>query len=419
MAEREEEKKEGVLLGEKKGKRKRGCYHCGSESHRGKACPHAVCRICEKVGHDVGGCRMKSDPPVSFGKFKGKDHRNTKFTYIELFAGMGGFRIALDRLGGTCVFSSEVDRFCRQNYELNFEDIPAGDICRIESSDIAEHDLLVGGFPCQPFSSSGSRLGVDDPRGLLFFEIVRILRHKRPRIFLLENVRGLCVHNEGKTLQMIVTHFEDCGYVVTYELLDAVNLLPQERCRLFLVGVRKDIHRDKHFHFPILPNLQRGVEDIIQLNPRNERLVLNPNQLAKVRGQKYTQEHPEARFLSNLKLPAKTIQSSYMKYMVGSQFIALGEDWRRFSSREAARLQGFPESFQLCPQRAHHMIGNAVSPPVIAMIAAPLLEYAGLCSGPQKNWGWEIAKQILLDAAPNDARREALNEKLSCIELPC
>jgi DNA (cytosine-5)-methyltransferase 1 len=411
-------------LNKKRKRSRKVCYHCKSESHRGKECPNAVCRICEEAGHDAGGCRMKPLMPVNLGKFKGLEQRKKSsiFTYCELFAGMGGFRLALDKLGGTCVFASEVDRFCVHNYELNFGDAPAGDICRIGNEQIPDHDFLVGGFPCQPFSSSGSRLGVDDPRGLLFREIVRILGHKQPRIFLLENVRGLYLNNNGNTLQQVVKELEACGYDVKYELLDAVKLLPQERCRLFLVGIRQDLQQEKEFQFPILPNLQRGIEDIIQLDRQDEleKLILNPNQLSKVKAQKYTQEHPEARFLSNLKLPAKTIQSSYMKYMVGSQFIPIGNDWRRFSSREVARLQGFPEGLQLCQHRAHHMVGNAVSPPVIAMIAAPLLEYVQLCPNLNDHdvaWGWNITKTMLLEAAPDDSRRKALVEKLSYIAV--
>lgn len=323
-----------------------GCYQCGSDLHRAKECPDAVCKICGEAGHNFGSCPQKPLPPVDLGSFQAiadKNNNNNNddddngggFTYIELFAGLGGFRVALDKLGGKCVLASEVDRFCTKNYQVNFGDRPAGDVCRIESEHIPNHDLLVGGFPCQPFSSSGSRLGVEDPsgRGVLFREIVRILKHKRPRTFLLENVRGLLLHDGGKTLELIVRELEGCGYSVSYELVNAVNLVPQERCRLFFVGILMDDNRkqrddddddDSSFVFPTLGKLNsnRGVEDIIQLQMdpcEMEKLLLSPNQLKKVRAQRYTKEHPEARFLSNRKLPAKTIQSSYTKYMVGSQ----------------------------------------------------------------------------------------------------
>lgn len=415
----------------KRARKAGGCYHCGSSDHRAKNCPDAVCRICGIAGHDPGGCPLKPLPPVDLGKFQALEESPTMkadgvFTYIELFAGMGGFRVALEKLNGKCVFSSEVDQFCRRNYEHNFGDRPAGDICRISTQQIPNHDILVGGFPCQPFSSSGNRLGVDDAsgKGVLFREIVRILSKKRPRAFLIENVRGLYLIDDGNTLKLIVEELEGCGYHVQHELVDAAKLLPQERCRLFLVGTRQDLRQTEDYKFPSLPNLKRGIQDIIHnLNncPELEMLTLNKNQLNKVKAQKYTQKHPEAKFLLDHTKPSKTIQSSYMKYMVGSQFIPAGGDkWRRFSSREVARLQGFPESFKLCKERAHHMVGNAVSPPVIAMIAASILQYTKTChetNMPLESWGWEITKSLLVEAAPNDSRKKNLERKLNTASL--
>ncbi|KAL9187679.1 hypothetical protein ACHAXT_006057 [Thalassiosira profunda] len=414
-----------------------GCYHCGG-AHRARACPTATCRICGAIGHDAGNkaCPQKPLPPVDLGSF----HHIAKvandrqgFAYIELFAGAGGFRTALDKLGGQCVFASEIDRFCRKNYEINFGDRPAGDICRVPSNQIPDHDLLVGGFPCQPFSSSGRRLGLEDPRGGLFREICRILENKRPRAFLLENVRGLLLHDEGKTLELIVGELEKCGYDISYELVDAVTLLPQERSRLFFAGVRRDRADSEEgcnnlFAFPSLPHLHRGVEDVVQLQMGTEeleRLMLSPHQLKKVQSQRYTQEHPEARFLSDRTRAAKTIQSSYTQYMVGSQFVSANKDedeeddkWRRFSSREVARLQGFPESFVLCQERAHHMLGNAVCPPVVALIAAHLLQCAGLGPGDNSgyDWGWSVAKTLLIEGSPDDERRLSLVDKLDKVK---
>mmetsp|Transcript_9916 Transcript_9916/g.14945 ORF Transcript_9916/g.14945 Transcript_9916/m.14945 type:complete len:421 (+) Transcript_9916:236-1498(+) len=408
-------------------KRRTGCYHCGSSSHRAKNCPNSDCRLCGKRGHDAGGCPTRRPPPVDLGQFQSSSEINNdnRFSFVELFAGMGGFRVALDKLGGRCAFASEIDRFCVRNYQDNFGDRLAGDICRIEADKIPNHDLLVGGFPCQPFSSSGSRLGMKDPKGILFREIVRVLKSKKPSAFLLENVRGLFLHNKGETLKLVVKEFESCDYNVKYSLVDAATLLPQERCRLFFVGVRKDLpSASTEFCFPAIPHLHRGVEDIIHDEEEAldlERLTLNANQISKVKSQRYTQERPEARFLSDFSLAAKTIQSSYTKYMVGSQFVPVssgnGNDWRRFSSREAARLQGFPESFQLCKDRAYHMIGNAVSPPVIAMIAAALLRHIGIAEKKvEKSWGWEVTQKILLEAITKDGmHREDLRRKISAV----
>lgn len=405
-----------------KKKKKSGCYHCGETDHRAKDCPSTVCTLCGTQGHAIGSCPSKPPPPVDRGHFSTAPETSA-FAFVELFAGMGGFRVALQKLGGHCVFASEVDRFCVQNYQLNFEgNRPAGDVTRIEADWIPEHDLLVGGFPCQPFSSSGRREGLEDAtRGNLFREIVRILKAKQPKAFLLENVRGLLLHNDGKTLQVIAKELEGCGYNVSWKLVDAVHILPQERCRLFLVGIQKDlIGKDDNnppFLFPELPNWNRGVQDILQgvtpedPLPNQEKLELTPHQIAKVQSQPYTQLHPEARFLSDLSKPSKTLQASYTSYMVGSQFVPSGEGggWRRFSPREAARLQGFPESFKLCPQRPYHMLGNAVAPPIIALLAAPLLQAIGSCGDGD---GRAVAKEMLLEAAPPDSRRGRLEERM-------
>jgi DNA (cytosine-5)-methyltransferase 1 len=431
---------EDTTMTQRKKKATTGCYHCGSPEHRGRDCPVAECRLCGEKGHDAGGCLQRELPPVDKGDFttshrcrnhnRNRSQEDSTFTFAELFAGIGGFRIALEKLGGKCVFASELDRFARKNYQANFSDRPAGDICRIDTDDIPDHDVLVGGFPCQPFSSSGKREGLEDPRGVLFREIVRILQAKQPKALLLENVRGLWTHEEGKTLALIVGELEACGYVVTCRLVDAVKILPQERCRLYIVGIRKDLSEASHsYTFPIIPDLRRGVADIWHQDgdelsqQQRESLLLSPHQLEKVRSQAYTQKFPEARFLSDPQVPTKTLQSSYTRYMVGSQFIPAsnsGNEWRRFSSREAARLQGFPEDFLLCRERSYHLLGNAVAPPVVAMLAAPLLQCIGIgIATPEQNvatyWGWKVSKEMLLEATPNDSRRSELESRLDSI----
>lgn len=419
----------------RKKKKKGSCYQCGQLDHRAKDCPNITTNASSYLQF------AKREAPPDLGQFAASSSATTNttttndgFSYIELFAGVGGFRLALDRLGGRCVFASEVDRFCIKNYQINFGDRPAGDINRISSNSIPNHDLLVGGFPCQPFSSSGSKAGLaDTERGVLFKEITRILKDKQPKGFLLENVRGLLLHDDGHTFTIIRTELEECGYTVCYELVDAVNLLPQERKRLYIVGIRNDL--DCKYTFPSMPNLGRGVNDIIQQHELSEEeiesLNLTPHQLNKVESQSYTQKYPESRFLCDLSLPSKTIQSSYSSYMVGSQFIPVlpnnsismpeskvshndeGIKWRRFSHREVARLQGFPETFHLCSQRAYHQLGNAVAPPVIAMLAAPLLQTLGLAkNNDTDDWGWKVSRELLIEASPNDSRRIELKKNL-------
>ena len=163
------------------------------------------------------------------------------FNYIELFAGIGGFRQALDKLGGQCVFASEIDKFAAQAYEVLYGEKPAGDITKIDAASIPDHDLLVGGFPCQAFSVAGKRGGFEDTRGTLFFEIVRIAREKKPRMMLLENVKGLVGHDKGRTLETMVTALAEIGYAVDFEVLNSKYFgVPQNRERIFIVAVRAD-----------------------------------------------------------------------------------------------------------------------------------------------------------------------------------
>ena len=355
---------------------------------------------------------------MDLGSFFGAPN---KFRYIELFAGIGGFRLALDRLGGQCVFASEIDRFARKNYELNHSDCPAGDITKIQAELVPDHDLLVGGFPCQAFSSSGARLGLEDERGILFLEIVRILKQKQPKAILLENVRGLVTHGDGATLRTILSQLGQAGYNIQHEVLDAVYLVPQERKRIYMVGIRKDLDNGE-YRFPEFDTLhRRGFVDIAERDLKEDalqELALSAHQLAKVKLQCYTRKFPEARFLSDISSPTKTLQSSYSSYMVGSQFVPAPPEstcgWRKLSPREAARLQGFPENFHLCSSRSYRLLGNAVVPSMIAVVAAPLLPilYADDESVTWEALGWKVATELILEACPKDERLNKMRDAL-------
>jgi DNA (cytosine-5)-methyltransferase 1 len=171
------------------------------------------------------------------------------FKFIDLFSGIGGFRLAFESVGGDCVFSSDIDKWANQTYFENFEEYPCGDITKIPTSDIPSHDILCGGFPCQPFSIAGRRLGFGDTRGTLFFEIERILKEKRPRAFLLENVKGLVNHDKGNTLKIILTKLKELGYNVFYEVLNSADYgVPQNRERIYLVGFLDNV---QDFNFPL------------------------------------------------------------------------------------------------------------------------------------------------------------------------
>ncbi|SDB96698.1 DNA (cytosine-5-)-methyltransferase [Shouchella lonarensis] len=165
------------------------------------------------------------------------------FTYIELFAGIGGFRQALDKANGKCVFASEIDKFARKSYTALYGDEHLhGDITKIDAQDVPDHDLLVGGFPCQAFSVAGNRLGFEDTRGTLFFEIVRIAKEKRPKAMLLENVKGLLGHDGGKTMETMILALNDIGYTVDFTILNSKHFgVPQHRERVFIVALRDDL----------------------------------------------------------------------------------------------------------------------------------------------------------------------------------
>ncbi len=175
--------------------------------------------------------------------------------FIDLFCGIGGFRVAMDEvclennLTPNCVFSSDIDQFCQDSYETNFGHRPIGDITKVDEKDIPDHDILFAGFPCQPFSIIGQMQGFNDIRGTLFFDIARIIKHKRPKAFVLENVKQLVGHDGGKTLKTILKILKkDLGYYVHYDVLNALNYgLPQKRERVIIVG-----HQDPiFFSFPL------------------------------------------------------------------------------------------------------------------------------------------------------------------------
>src|SRR5699024_1911907 len=162
--------------------------------------------------------------------------------YASLFAGIGGFEQALNKIGGTCVFASEIDRFAQRAYEALYGEKPKGDITEIESEDVPDHDLLVGGFPCQAFSVAGRREGFEDTRGTLFFDIARIAEEKQPKALLLENVKGLVNHDKGNTLDTMIRALNDIGYIVDFDVLNSKYFgVPQNRERIFIVAIREDL----------------------------------------------------------------------------------------------------------------------------------------------------------------------------------
>lgn len=309
------------------------------------------------------------------------------FTFVDLFAGIGGTRIAFEAAGCRCVFSSEWDRFSQITYEANFGEKPAGDIREIASRDIPDHDILVAGFPCQPFSISGVSKknslgrphGFDDPaQGTLFFELKRVIRDKQPRAFLLENVKNLVNHDKGRTYRVIMDALEgDLGYKVYDRVLDAVHYVPQHRERIFLVGFKPD----RRFSFPALPDGPKPEFASILDRSVSPKYTLTDHLWDYL--QKYARKHLEkgngfGYGMTDLSGHARTLSARYHKD--GSEILIpqAGRNPRRLTPVECARLMGFykfkPDyRIVVSDTQAYRQFGNSVVVPLVHAIAKTIV----------------------------------------------
>lgn len=348
--------------------------------------------------------KIKWDVP--FPSPKEKD-----FTFIDLFAGIGGFRIAAQQNNGKCVFSSEWDKFAQLTYENNFGELPFGDITKIDSSIIPDHDILFAGFPCQPFSYSGRLEGFKDKtRGTLFFDILRILETKKPRMFLLENVKGLKSHDKGKTLKMIESSLTKLGYKIQWEILKSYDFgLPQMRERWYCVGSLDG----NDFSFPKGNESKPKLKDIIDSKENSTSLSLSDFELQRIEyhfhkmSDSYQRvEHDSSKYEPHTKKGkhgvfsfqkndgslrfhvgdhAKTqIQEafyctveSYSPTIIANRVPKLWDLKRKLSVLESQRLQGFPDkfSFPVSDNQAYKQLGNSVSVPVVSEIISEMKKH--------------------------------------------
>lgn len=304
------------------------------------------------------------------------------FKFIDLFAGIGGVRLAYQNNGGECVFSSEWDDFAKKTYEANFGEVPFGDITKIPESSIPDHDILLGGFPCQPFSIAGvpikNSLGrahgfLDETQGTLFFDIVRIIKHKRPKVFMLENVKNLVSHDKKKTFKIILQTLEKLGYTVHFKVLNGKFYVPQNRERIFIVGFDKDIFESEEaFVFPSPPEADLAIKDILEPYV-DEKYTLSDKLW------KYLQEHAKKHKalgngfgfgLTDVNGISRTLSARY--YKDGSEILIPqeGKNPRRLTPRECARLQGFPDNFVIpvSNNQAYKQFGNSVVIPLVEAI---------------------------------------------------
>lgn len=361
---------------------------------------------------------MESGAPYAF------NNESPDFSFIDLFAGIGGIRLPFQELGGECVFTSEWDKFAQKTYAANFGEMPHGDITQISATDIPDHDILLAGFPCQAFSQAGLRQGFHDTRGTLFFEIQKILAKKRPKAFLLENVKQLRGHDKGRTLQTILEilrgeHEEkipksvllsmsaearealnsQLDYWVDFRVLRAADFgVPQNRERIYIVGFDRqafpDVDFDSLFRWPEPTGEKTRLGNILQSNKKVDPKYTISDRLWS--GHKRRRiEHQEkgngfgySLFDRNSSY-ANTISARY--YKDGSEILIdqsdIGRNPRKLTPRECARLQGFPEEFlvdAVSDVQAYKQFGNSVSVPVIRFVAQAMTDALAVARSSKK-----------------------------------
>jgi DNA (cytosine-5)-methyltransferase 1 len=307
------------------------------------------------------------------------------FTFIDLFAGIGGFRLGLQRAGGRCLFTSEWDLYSQKTYQAWFGEMPAGDIRAIIPAEIPDHDVLAAGFPCQPFSIAGvskkNSLGrahgfKDVTQGTLFFHIATIVEVKRPRVLLLENVKNLLSHDRGRTWQVILETLDALGYQTFHNVIDARHYVPQHRERVFVVGFDRSVFgRDVPFTFPPVPEAPpQRLRDILEPDP-DLKYTLSDHLWAYL--QAYAKKHREKGNgfgfgLADLDGVSRTLSARY--YKDGSEILipsGNGANPRRLSPRECARLMGFPDDLNIVVSdtQAYKQFGNALVPDIAEAVS--------------------------------------------------
>lgn len=301
-----------------------------------------------------------------------------KIKFIDLFCGIGGFRVAMDQaciengLIPECVFSSDIDPYCQDSYEQNFGDRPFGDITKVNPSEIPDHDILFAGFPCQPFSIIGQMKGFDDTRGTLFFHIANILQIKKPKAFVLENVKQLVGHQGGSTLKVILKTLQGLGYYVQYAVLNALDYgLPQKRERVVIVGHREPIL----FSFPPPVRPFKPLENILEKKVSEKyyasEYIRSKRKTAHKSAYKVSiwHENKSGNICSYPYSCALRAGASYNYLLVNGE--------RRLTPREMFRLQGFPDSYKIInnDSQARKQAGNSVPVTLVKAVILRLLPY--------------------------------------------
>jgi DNA (cytosine-5)-methyltransferase 1 len=320
--------------------------------------------------------------------------KSKKFTFIDLFCGIGGFRIAMQNIGGHCLFSSDIDPNVKNVYETNFGDLPFGDITKIDKNVIPPHDILAAGFPCQPFSISGLKKGFEDTRGTLIYQVFKIINLRSPKVVFLENVKHLIHHDKGRTLDIIIKNLKKLGYKVSYELLNAKDFgVPQNRERLIIIG-----NKEKEFDFSkiktqkntVLKDFLETKGDFEYVDPKDYTLIENPVQqesgliFAGYRNKKIRKAgvRDGTEHLSRVHKQPNRIYSSEGTHPTlpsqessGRFFILHNGKVRKLTVNECYKIMGFPDEFikSYSQSEQYKQIGNSVCIPMVQNTTVEIL----------------------------------------------
>lgn len=311
-----------------------------------------------------------------------KDKKLNGYTFIDLFAGLGGFRIALESFGAECVYSNEWDLYAQKVYAANFGETPEGDVTKVDEKTIPDHDMLCAGFPCQAFSISGKQRGFEDSRGTLFFDVARIVKEKKPKIIFMENVKNFASHDGGRTLQVVENTIKSLGYSFFYKVLNAVDYgVPQKRERIYMVCFRNDLNIES-FSFPKPFKLTRHVEDfLLEDESMVKHLYVNrPDTYYKdIKDEEYSDKSirlgivnkgGQGERIYSTKGIAITLSAYGGGVFAKTGGYLINGKPRKLHPRECARIMGYPDTYIIAENsnQAYKQFGNSVVIDVLQLI---------------------------------------------------
>ena len=320
--------------------------------------------------------------------------KKTEFTFIDLFAGIGGFRIPLQELNGKCVFSCEFNYYAQKSYELNFGEVPFGDITKFNLDIIPKHDILTAGFPCQPFSISGKMKGFEDTRGTLIYSVFQIIEKRQPKVVFLENVKHLLYHDKGRTLKTILSHLVELGYTASFKVLNASDFgVPQNRERIIIIGHKEKKFDFDKFEYKSRPVLKPFLETVADFEYLKEPYTIIPESKVQdsglifvgYRNKKIRKAgvRPGTEHLSRVhKQPNRIYSSEGLHPAIPSQETS-GRFWiyhngkvRKLTIKECYRIMGFPDKFKLINNTSelYKQIGNSVCVPMVKEIGKQIIK---------------------------------------------